>query len=229
MPTSDFVKKTDTELIIQLNDFATRLPIHAAVVGVTAGEQTAAVNDAAMFQFYINLLGRSDDYKKLLVANKDRLKNGPIGASTPPGPDVFDPGAGPTTVPPGIIPRFRILAKKIKASPNYNPGIGESLGIVAPVFVPDLNPKPVLNGLSLPNWHVQIGFKKGKYSGIYIEMKRGAGDWTFLDRALKSKYIDTKTPLTAGQPEERRYRARFLNGNDPLGQWSDEIIEVANS
>ena len=229
MAQTDFVKRQDAQLAIQLTDFAARLPIHATALGVTAGEQSAAVNDAAMFQFYVVLLGRSDDYKKLLVANKDRLKAGPIGATAPPPLDIFDPGSPPTGVLPGIVPRFRNLAAKIKAAPAYTPSIGASLGILAPVPVPDPNPKPVLKGLALPNWHVQINFKKGKFSGIYIEMKRGTAAWAFLDRSVSSKYIDMTPPLVAGQPEERQYRARFMNGNVQVGQWSDEVVEVTNS
>ena len=229
MSVTDFVQKQDAQLAVQLTDFAARLPIHATALGISTGEQTAAVNDAAMFQFYVVLLGRSDDYKKFLVANKDRLKAGPIGATSPPPLDVFDPGSPPTGILPGIVPRFRNLAKKIKASAAYTPSIGASLGIVAPTVVPPVNPKPTLKGIALANWHVQINFKKGGFSGIYIEVKRGTADWTFLDRAITSKYIDNKPPLIAGLPEERHYRARFIVGNEQVGQWSDELVEVANS
>ena len=229
MALSDFVQKQDALLAVQLTDFAIRLPTHATAVGVTAGEQAAAVNDAAMFQFYVLLLARSDDYKRLLVANKDKLKLGPIGATPPPSLDIFDPGSPPTGVLPGIVPRFRNLAKKIKAAPGYTSSIGVSLGIVGPAPTPDPNPKPVLKGLALPNWQVQIKFKKGTFSGIYIEMKRGTAAWAFLDRAVSTKYIDMTPPLVAGQPEERQYRARFMTGNVQVGQWSDELVELVNS
>ena len=36
-------------------------------------------------------------------------------------------------------------------------------------------------------------------------------------------WIDTRPPLVAGQPEVRRYRIRYLEGDDPVGLYSSVV------
>jgi hypothetical protein len=40
-----------------------------------------------------------------------------------------------------------------------------------------------------------------------------------------SPYLDGRAPLVANQPEQRRYRARFVDDDLPVGDWSD-VVEV---
>jgi hypothetical protein len=35
-----------------------------------------------------------------------------------------------------------------------------------------------------------------------------------------SPYLDSREPLVAGQPEVRRYRIRYLVGDEPVGKYS---------
>jgi hypothetical protein len=47
--------------------------------------------------------------------------------------------------------------------------------------------------------------------------------WTLLGTDLSSPYIDDRAPLTAGQPEVRRYRLRYINRDVPTGDYSDTM------
>ncbi|MBI5705948.1 MAG: hypothetical protein HZC36_03040 [Armatimonadetes bacterium] len=44
--------------------------------------------------------------------------------------------------------------------------------------------------------------------------------WTLLATDRFSPYPDARAPLVAGQPEVRRYRIRYLDGDDPVGNYS---------
>lgn len=41
-----------------------------------------------------------------------------------------------------------------------------------------------------------------------------------------SKFNDTRPPLNAGKPEERRYRLRYFIDNKEVGNWSDVIVVI---
>jgi hypothetical protein len=53
----------------------------------------------------------------------------------------------------------------------------------------------------------------------------GETEWTTIGFDTNSPYTDARAPLVAGQPENRRYRARYRDDDQPVGEWSD-IIEV---
>ena len=61
------------------------------------------------------------------------------------------------------------------------------------------------------------------------ETRRRAGEttWTFLAIDTEPPYVDTRANLGAG-PETRQYRAQYLVGDEPIGQWSD-ILTVPGS
>jgi len=59
-------------------------------------------------------------------------------------------------------------------------------------------------------------------------MQRGddANRWTPVDRFLASPAEDRTPPAATGTPEVRRYRARYLKGNEPVGSYSDIVSVV---
>jgi hypothetical protein len=59
---------------------------------------------------------------------------------------------------------------------------------------------------------------KSTSDGVIIESQRGSEvDWTPMGTDRFAPWIDTRAPLVAGQPEVRRYRIRYLDGDDPVG------------
>jgi len=97
--------------------------------------------------------------------------------------------------------------------------MGEDLGIIGDeqTFDPQLG-KPLL-ALSLVNLgQVLVGWKKGDFEGVRIEVDRGAG-WVFLAIDTTPDYLDTHpTPATA---TVWKYRAAYLYDDQTVGSWSD--------
>lgn len=57
--------------------------------------------------------------------------------------------------------------------------------------------------------------------GMWIESRRGTGDWEFLAIDTESPYLDERPLLNPAQPETREYRLRFWDNGQPNGEWSD--------
>ncbi|MGI8924355.1 MAG: hypothetical protein ACR2HJ_10020 [Fimbriimonadales bacterium] len=105
---------------------------------------------------------------------------------------------------------------------------GAFVGIESPASVPGTDPLE-LKAAAGPNSEVAVGFSKQNYDGIQIESQRGGETgWTVLGNDAFAPYIDTRPPLVAGQSEVRKYRARYLDGDTPIGDWSD-IVQVSTT
>ncbi len=101
----------------------------------------------------------------------------------------------------------------MKLHKNYSAAIAQTLQI-APTESASLNltdAKPTGKGFALADSIARIEWFKGTFDGVVIDSQRGAETtWTRLDRDFRSPFDDTRPPLTAGQPEERRYRLRYF-------------------
>jgi len=125
--------------------------------------------------------------------------------------------------------RVRALARRIKAAPGYTEALGAQLSIVGPEDSTDLTAaKPTLTAKAQARGAVEIAFKKSKSDGVNLYAQReGDAGWVFLARDTESPYLDTRPLLTAGKPEQRRYKAIYVLGDDETGQFSDEITVTA--
>lgn len=129
----------------------------------------------------------------------------------------------------GILERTRKLIARIKVAPLYTEAMGEDLGIVATSDeIPGIGETPPnLTGTPGANSSVSLKFNKGQSNGVQIETKRASeANYSVLGSYFKSPVTDGRAPLVAGQPEIRYYRARYLDGNDPLGAYSDIVSVV---
>jgi len=50
------------------------------------------------------------------------------------------------------------------------------------------------------------------------------GFWSRLDFDMRSPFENTRPPLAAGKPEERRSRLRYFIENQAVGLWSDVFV-----
>jgi hypothetical protein len=221
--------RTDPELVIWLNNFATIFEERAGELGFTAPEAVAVLNDAAMLNYLVGDV--LPTYKAALqsrAAYKSLIKDGPIGemgGALPPTPTV---GTAPTLVAPGIVPRLRALIQRIQLAPGYNQSLGLALGIVSPdgggTSAPSGPPKPTAKAAAQPGSQVRIDFVKGGFSGVLIEGRRAGEDqWTPLGTDNFSPYVDTRPPATPNRAEVREYRLRYLDRDEPVGDYSDII------
>ncbi len=227
---SDYVKTNEADLVIQLNDHAAGVTTHGATVGFTAPEIAQATTDAATATHAVN--GQSlytskgqewTEYKRILLYGP---LNDPM-PGTPTAPVTGAPGIGAL---PSIVARFRQRAERMKAHPAYTQAIGEDCRIVAPVAPPAGTPKPELTAKAETSYVVRLTFAMRGHDKIEIYSKRGSEvDWTLITVDTNTPYLDGRLPLVPNTPEVREYRARYVDNDVPIGDWSDVVSATAQA
>jgi hypothetical protein len=192
---------SESEMILWLNNFSTKLSMHSATVGLLPADVTATTTASTQLSLAFNQLEQARTNVKSLSSGKDNLK-------------------ALTTA------QVRKLVSRIKASNGYSESIGQDLGIIGTATDVDLdNSKPTLKGEVFPGY-VRISFSKKPFSGVAIYTRlKGSTGWAFLARDTYSPYDDNR-PLVNGQSEIREYMAIGLDGDNEVGQQSDIISAV---
>jgi hypothetical protein len=142
---------------------------------------------------------------------------------------VFTPPAlGTVSVTdPGALTRvLDFINDRIKAADGYTDAIGQDLQIIGPSESHSALPEAPDASAEVRGGEVLIKFKKSGHMGVWIEGQVGAEtDWAYLAIDTSSPYNDSRPLKVASQPEKRRYRLCFWDG-DPTRVWCD-MIEVA--
>ena len=181
-------------------NYSIKLPIHGPTLGLSAGEVSAAVNDARWANYLLgDWVSAVRAFTPATTDAMDAALNGEGAApqvlptfSAPPVP------AGVTAPPPGLLQRIFALNIRIKATGTYTPAIGTDLGIEGPEDT-TVHPAPKVNATveQGPGCQcVRLAFYKYGHMGVYIEGRRG-GAWEFLA-------IETHSPFV--RPPRRRMR-----------------------
>ncbi len=241
MPTDDYLPKKDADFAIWHGNFATKLTtVYNAALGLTAAQITAIQNDYAVTNYLVSVyLPAFKAATENRTAYKDLMLSGQTAPGVPvtitaqaiPAAAVAVSAPPAAVVVPNIKARLRLLVKQIKGNPNYTAAIGQDLKIIGPAILPpDPGAQPKGSGLAKPGFGVVITWTKGKFTGVLIEGQRGAETgWTALDKDFRSPYVDLRPPLTAGAPEVRKYRLRYLLDDEPVGVPSDIISVTATA
>lgn len=130
------------------------------------------------------------------------------------------PPAG-ATFRPGARTRLVAAVARVKKAPKYEGTIETDLNIATPSG--GMQPaKPSFTGTSLGGGIVRLDWQKGGWTGVRSQMRRkGDANWTDLGLDLQSPLVD-KTPLSnANQPEVCEYQMQYIDGDKPIGAWSD--------
>ena len=137
--------------------------------------------------------------------------------------------AAPVQMAGGIIKRTKSFVRRLRESVRYNEAVGADFRVLLPkpnaVLLTEA--KPALKPQVRADSQVAAVFTKNGFDGIELEMQKGndANIWTSLGRFYESPAEDAIPPGTSSVPEVRRYRARYLKGNKPVGVYSD-IVSV---
>lgn len=225
MARKDYLSMLDAELPGWFNNFSINLPSHQATLGLTQEELDAVALDAATVAFVINGVDAVRDYSQSWTDFKDAMLKGDGDANAIPALPTLSVEQLPMT---DILGRTRELVKRIKSHANYTDAIGQALGIIgAEATEPEAKPTGKAN--RLPNYEVEITFVKRSFDGVDIESQRGDETaWAYLAFDGRSPYNDRRPPLTAGQPEVRRYRLRYRKNDEPVGEYSDVLTVTAS-
>ena len=128
---------------------------------------------------------------------------------------------------PACVARARQRAERIKSHPAYTTAIGEDCRIVPPVAAPGPT-QPNLTAVPQTDFAVRLTFAMRGHDQIEIQSQRAAEvAWAMLAFDTNSPYIDGRASVAAATPEQRRYRARFVDNDVPVGDWSDTVEVTA--
>lgn len=219
------IPNTDGALLPWLQNFCVKFPLHAVVLGVPIGQIAIAVSDCNMLIYLLQTyvpVARNDGAEA--VRYKELIKNGPIGTPGGAPPAATPMPAAPTTVPPGALPRLRLLVQEIKNKAAYNEAMGTDLGIIA--AAPEANTDaPVLTLITSQAGNVVMAWTKNGWTGVKLQGRmQGAASWTDLGLDLFSPFADTRPLQAAATPEVREYRACHMDGDTPLLNWSAVLV-----
>ncbi|MCG3138305.1 MAG: hypothetical protein HJJLKODD_02167 [Phycisphaerae bacterium] len=222
---ADYIPTEEAALVIWASDHAAGVATHGTTVGLAAADITQAATDAATIAHAVNGRSLYESKKQEFTAYKDILLHAPLNTplpTTPAAPAVGALGAGAQAA---CIAHARQRAERIKAHPNYTVAIGEDCRIVAPSGASAVAPI-TLKAVEETGFAVKLTFAMRGHDQIEIVSQRAAETvWASLAFDTNSPYLDARAPLVANQPEVRRYRARYRDDDQPVGDWSD-IVQV---
>lgn len=227
MAKSDFLRQNEPAFSGQQKTFKNTIGSYAVLVGVSPAQVTAQAADSDYYEYTLACREIAQNSAQQWSDWRNLMRNGgtPPPTGAPVVPPVF-PDAVPA-VEPGIEARFRALVKQIKASPGYNTGIGEALGIEGAVQVaPDFAALQPIITVEIAGGSVAIGWGWQGNSAfldmLEIEVDRNDGKgFVMLAFDTTPNYVDT-TPFPA-TPTKWTYRAIYRLNDSRVGQWSSPV------
>ncbi|MBI2927415.1 MAG: hypothetical protein HYY24_17095 [Verrucomicrobia bacterium] len=201
MPKSDFIPRSDADLLVwhdQLKAAATSI---GATLGITAADLTALGDDNTELRTNINAASAATAAAQQATREKVTSRR-------------------------AAEQNARKFARRLKEHANYTPALGEQLRIEGPEDTTDMSTaRPKLTGIAKPHAVVELTFNKLKSDGVNIYSQReGDAAFVFLARDTATPYVDNRACLVAGKPETRKYKAIFVIDDAEIGQFSDEVV-----
>ncbi len=228
---TDVVPQRPEPLLALLSRLASKLPTHATALGITPAELASVSADSAMLGYLNRLADNARTFSVSVTTYRTTLISGDEGPSGPI-PTFTPPATPPAVVPAGMVPRTRRLIQRVRSSANFTDAIAADLGLPtasAPAAPVQDDVRPMIDSAKaghLPGVGVSIPWVKGRHTGVAVIGQRGAEDAAYesLGDDLYSPFIDKRPNLTLGQPETRRYRFQYKDGDDVIGQLSDIVV-----
>ncbi|MBV9241763.1 MAG: hypothetical protein JO314_07135 [Acidobacteria bacterium] len=193
-----------------------------ATLGFTVAELLVLAHDWETFDYLATASVTLDNYSEAVRAYRKQLTEGNIGDPAP----VFPANitfAMPFDQPTGIFERLDDMVKRIRTAPTYTPETGTLLGIngATKVKIPVGDVPPVIKASVDPGHVIEVKFTRGDSDGIYIEKNVNNAGWAFAKTGNRSPVVIVVPG--DGIPQGVQLRARFMDGNEPVGDWSDIV------
>jgi hypothetical protein len=232
MKTNPFWPSRQSEQIIWLVNYLTKLPGYATALGLTTTQVNSAVADCLWLIYLLqNWLPETRSWVKSCTDALAEAQTGTGSAAQvlpvftpPPLPGAATPVPATVAVAPGAQMRILALAQQIKDSGKCTDTIASNLGLVGSAQTgPDLTAISPDIALSLVAGQVFLKWGWGGYSryldSCEIQVDRGDGHgFVLLTIDTTPGYTDT-TPLPATLAKWT-YRAIYRVGDDQVGVWS---------
>ena len=181
--------------------------------------------DATRFRAVVDFMNTIQQAAQGWTAEKDFERDGAGGA---PGAATVPalPANFPAPVPPGIVPRFRRLVKRLKASSKFTDAMAKALNLQgAEQVAPDLTSIQPDIDASIVGDHVEVDWGWGGYANYLdmclIQVDRGGKGFNDLCYDTTPGYNDTADFPAA--PAKWTYRAIYRVGDTNVGQWSKPV------
>jgi hypothetical protein len=201
MSKSDFLPSSDVEFAVWHDHFKGAVNSKAADTGLSAAELAQLEADNAELRNRIVAVNLAAAAHKQATAEKKEARS-------------------------RIEAGVRAMARRIKAQAGYKPALGALFGIEGPVVSSDLSEaKPNLTGTDHTGGSVVLSFNKLQSDGVNLYSQReGDVDWVLLAHVGSSPFTDRRALLQIGKPELRRYSAVYVQKQQEVGQFSDEVV-----
>jgi len=225
IPSSKWFPQSNSDRAVWFHNFAVQFDNLATHLGFLPADVTAVSADDAIMQFMLTACEDADNYASAARSYRKQITENGIGDPVPvfPVPPAFGP---PAPVPTGVFERLDNLVKRIRVAPNYTNDDGVLLGIVPTSTgpTPEGDLKPVIKPEVMPGSVVNVKFVRGQTDGIALEMQLdNETAWTPAGNFFKSPAILDIETKADDLPRAVRLRARYLDGNNPVGQNSDTV------
>ncbi len=232
MAKQNWFPKKESDRRTLLNNLADKLPgAYATKYGITTDELAMLNNFRLWFNWTLDVLEYIRQKAQGYTGFRDAVgygKGTATGALIP--PQGFTLPAQPSSgTPPVVITPLAngwlftaSLVNRIKGHAAYADADGQDLGIIGAEeqSADPATTKPDLKLVRVAGGHIEVQWKKGGFTGVRIEVDRGNGQWVFLAIDTVPHYVDTLT-LAPGTSAIWKYRAIYLDGDEPFGLWSD--------
>lgn len=158
-----------------------------------------------------------------MFANIERyFTEGDIGDPTPQFP--ADPAftLPHPSQPTGAVERLDDIVNRIRSAAAYTEETGATLGTI-PRSRRRPEPedsRPEITAAVQPGSIIEVRFIRGRSHGVSLQTNADGGGWTDVGRFYMSPAVYKVAPSDAGSPRSVQLRARFLDGNDAVGDWS---------
>ena len=211
--------------------FRDNIPNHLTALGIAANDPVIVqqAKDATYFRALLNVQVTMQGFAQAWTNWKKYERDGGSAiVPTPPPPTLG--GDFPDAVPPGIVPRFRVAVKLVKARPTCTPAILEALGIDKQVQTgPDLQTvQPdfavkIVGGQPFVDWGWGGNGQFLDQCELVVDRSDTKGE-VFLAIDSTPGYLDTfQLPAT---PTKWTYRAIYRVGDSRVGVWSKPVTIV---
>jgi len=206
-------------------NFDTQLQIVGPSLGMTAPDLADLAKDNQNIQFLALAAQSIESYSDAARQYRKIFTEGDIGDPKPDFP--ADPGLtlpNPSQ-PTGAFERLDGLVKRIRVAPTYTNEIGALLGIIpqqSEGFAPE-TAKPEITVETQPDNLINVKFVRGGSSGIRVEIGIDKGPWVSQGNFVKSPVALIIEQSVNNLPRLVAVRARYLDGNSPVGDWSNIV------
>lgn len=223
MATDDIFPTREDEFPAWYANFSVKAPSYSTILSIPAGDLTRIAAAVPFVAGIFDVVEQARAEAKEWTAFKNLVIFGSDNGTSPAVPSAMPPAAL-SPIAAGLIEFLRGVIGRMKKNHNYTPVIGEDLGIASGATPAPAIPKPTGSVSSDGNFTATVKFKKAGFSGVEVWSQRaGETVWVRIATDSFSPYVDNRPPLVAGQPEERRYRLRYLDKDEPVGEFSDVL------